>query len=134
MEIRTRALSWPCKPLVIGVLASAALTAHAIQPTVTLPQSIDLGNTSFMDGFGGQPGQLAIQSYLSFAHADAYKTNNGSNSPAFNDPRVNATTYLEQLLYQLPTNTTILGGHPGFDAILPLVAKRRAALVAGGHG
>lgn len=107
--------------ITIGLAACAALNARAVPPTVTLPNGLDLGNTSFLDGFGGNPSDLAVQSYLTFAHANAYKTNNGSNSPLFNDPQLNVTTLVEQVLYELPTATTILGGHPGIDVIVPLV-------------
>ncbi|MDN4571804.1 phenol degradation protein meta [Pandoraea cepalis] len=101
--------------------ACATLNAYAVPPNVTLPNGLDLGSTSFLDGFGGNPGDFAIQSYLTTSHADAYKTNNGSNSPLFNDPRVNVTSLVEQFLYNFPTTTTVLGGHPGVDLIVPLV-------------
>ncbi|WP_028224395.1 SphA family protein [Paraburkholderia ferrariae] len=107
--------------LLVALAASAQFDAHAVLPTVTLPSGLDLGSTSFLDGFGGSPGDLAVQSYFTITHANAYKTSNGANSPLFNDPQLNVQTLVEQVLYELPTATTIFGGHPGIDVILPLV-------------
>lgn len=102
-------------------LAAICGAACAVQPAVNVPNGINLGATSFLDGFGGKPGDLALQAYYTYTRADTMRTNDGSPSPLFNSPRVTSSAFIFQALYEFPTSTTILGGHPGVDVLIPVV-------------
>lgn len=82
--------------LLAACLASAApafaQTAVGRAPTVSEPQGLNLGSTSFFDGFSGPPGW----SYLSevrYSTADSIKNADGSTNSAFRHPRVDSFTW-----------------------------------------
>ncbi|QWN23731.1 phenol degradation protein meta [Xanthomonas phaseoli pv. phaseoli] len=121
-SVLPRALSPRQPALIIAALlaaASPAAWAQAVPETAAPPQGINLGGTSFLDGFGSmQPGWTAIE-YLRYYDFDAIKNANGDNSPAFRDPKVGVSVALTQLIYVTPY--TWKGGSLSFNAIVPLV-------------
>lgn len=107
--------------LLAACLASAApafaQTTVGRAPTVSEPQSINLGSTSFFDGFSGPPGW----SYLSevrYSTADSIKNADGSTNSAFRHPRVDSFTWVNHLAYASPWQ--LAGGTLGFNVIVPL--------------
>ncbi|MDB5962376.1 MAG: hypothetical protein JWP59_3670 [Massilia sp.] len=102
-------------------LALCTCNAGAVPPAVNLPNGLNLGGTSFLDGFGGQPGDLALQGYYSYTHSTVMRTENGDSSPLFNQPKVTSSAYIFQTLYQFPTTTKVMGGSPGLDLMIPVV-------------
>ncbi|PKV13515.1 phenol degradation protein meta [Xanthomonas prunicola] len=121
-SVLPRALSRRQPALIIAALlaaASPAAWAQAVPETAAVPQGINLGGTSFFDGFSSmKPGWTAIE-YLRHSDFDAIKNANGDNSPAFRDPKVGVSVALTQLIYVTPY--TWKGGVLSFDAIVPLV-------------
>lgn len=108
--------------LALALVATATSgAAQTVQPTVSLPNGINLGATSFFDGFGGKSGDLALQGYYAYTHADTIRTNSGAESPLFNRPRVTSSSFIFQALYEFPTAMTVLGGHPGLDVVVPVI-------------
>ncbi|WP_297832293.1 transporter [Pseudomonas sp.] len=97
-----------------------AVAANGPPPSVTEPSGINLGGTSFYDGFAGQPG-LSILTYLKFSSASAILDSSGSKVSAFDNPKINVTTLITQLSYYSP-NTIGAGAHLGWDLLLPIVS------------
>ncbi|MFW9485797.1 transporter [Xanthomonas euvesicatoria pv. euvesicatoria] len=121
-SVLPHALSPRQPALIIAALlaaASPAAWAQAVPETAAPPQGINLGGTSFLDGFSSmKPGWTAIE-YLRYYDFDAIKNANGDNSPAFRDPNVGVSVALTQLIYVTPY--TWKGGSLSFNAIVPLV-------------
>lgn len=103
-----------------AVLISSGLIppAKAMTPTVTEPQTIDLGATSFFDGIGGNG--LTYIGYLRFSNGNSIKDASGNTIPAFQNPSIQTTTFISQFVYQF-ANPKILGAHPGLDLLIPVV-------------
>lgn len=108
--------------LVLSVLVIPVDKASAVQPNVTLPSGLNLGATTFYDGFGGVPGESAWQTYIGYIQAEGLKDNNGSDIPIFNEPELDVYTIINQYSYVFDTDRTILGGHPGVDFIVPVAS------------
>lgn len=100
--------------------ASAAAFAQAA-PNVTEPQGINLGVTSFFDGFSGPPG-FSYLGVLRYTSGTSVKDNSGNDVSAFRSPRVDTFSMLHHLSYTSPLH--FLGGTLGFNAILPVIWLR----------
>lgn len=105
-------------------LSFASFAAHAADgpppPSVSQPSGINLGGTSFYDGFAGPPG-LNHQTYLKFSTASSIRTDGGKKNGAFDDPKINVITLINQLSYYSPE--TIGGGaHLGWSLLVPIVS------------
>jgi hypothetical protein len=107
--------------LVVGLAAGRTARAQTVAPpdVVKLPAGINLGGSSFYDGFGRtDPGWL----YLNFArwnHYTSVKDDRGKSSPAFADPNIDAVSNLFHVVYFTP-----YGGPTGlltFEALMPIV-------------
>ncbi len=105
-------------------LSFVALAANAADgpppPSVAQPSGINLGGTSFYDGFAGPPG-LSHQTYLKFSTASSIRNNAGKNDSAFDDPKINVITMINQLSYYSP-NTIGGGAHLGWSLLVPIVS------------
>ncbi|SBV49420.1 hypothetical protein XBLMG947_0192 [Xanthomonas bromi] len=121
-SVLPRALSRRQPALIIAALlvaASPAAWAQAVPETAAVPQGINLGGTSFFDGYSSmKPGWTAIE-YLRHSDFDAVKDANGDNSPAFRDPNIGVSVALTQLIYVTPY--TWKGGVLSLNTIVPLV-------------
>ncbi|VVO54381.1 hypothetical protein PS893_00455 [Pseudomonas fluorescens] len=93
-----------------AALSFASFAAHAVDgpppPSVNQPSSINLGRTSFYDGFAGPPG-LTHQTYLKFSTASSIRTNGGKKNGNFDYPKINVITMINQLSYDSPDTVTI---------------------------
>ena len=112
-----------CLPACLA-LSFASFTALAADgpppPTVSQPSGINLGGTSFYDGFAGPPG-LSHLTYLKFSSASSIRGNSGKENRAFDDPQISVVTLINQLSYYSPE--TIGGGaHLGWSLLLPIVS------------
>ena len=121
-SVLPRALSRRQPALIIAALlavVSPPVWAQAVPETAAVPQGINLGGTSFFDGFTSmKPGWTAVE-YLRHSDFDAIKNANGDNSTAFRDPKVSVSVVLTQLIYVTPY--TWKGGALSFNAIVPLI-------------
>ncbi|EJM70888.1 protein involved in meta-pathway of phenol degradation [Pseudomonas sp. GM50] len=89
-------------------------------PSVNEPSGINLGGTSFYDGFAGPPG-LSHLTYLKFSTARSIKDNAGKDNGAFDNPKINIITLINQLSYYSPD--AIGGGaHLGWSLLVPIVS------------
>lgn len=111
-------------------LAAAVLAvgATAAPPTAWAgnlqPSGINLGNTSFFDGFGNTKPGWAYLGYLQHGSFNRVVDSSGNDSPGFHDPDITATLWVNQINYS--TGQTFFDGRArlGFNAILPVTRLR----------
>jgi hypothetical protein len=105
-------------------LSFASFAAHAADgpppPSVNEPSGINLGGTSFYDGFAG-PSGLSHLTYLKFSTARSIRDNTGKENGAFDNPKINIITLINQLSYYSP-NTIGGGAHLGWSLLVPIVS------------
>lgn len=98
----------------------ALAQVNGMPPTVSQPQGINLGETSFMDGFSRSgPGWTYLPA-LRYAQGNAIKDGSGRDSAAFRDPSIDVLTLINHLSYTSPIrigNATL-----GLNALLPVVS------------
>jgi hypothetical protein len=112
---RTHAI---CAGLALCALAPPA-TSHAAN---LQPAGINLGATSFFDGFGRNEEGFTYLVYLQYGMADRINDDKGKALPYFNDPHINAFALINQLVYVLPEPLFGDRAHLGIDFLLPVVA------------
>jgi hypothetical protein len=97
-----------------------ALAQNAMPPDVVkLPAGINLGSSSFYDGFGStDPGWTSIN-FLRWNDFTSIKDGSGQNSPLFVDPRIDAVSSLFQAIYVPPIQ--VPNGAIAFEVLLPIV-------------
>ena len=103
------------------MLISYGLTGNALaQATpVTEPTGINLGDTSFNDGFSRLSPGWVYQQYFQISHFNAITGASGSIISASKNMNVNVTASINQLVYVTPYR--LFGGSLGATALLPLV-------------
>jgi hypothetical protein len=99
-----------------------AITASAQAPlpdVVKPPAGINLGSTSFYDGFGRtRPGVTLLQ-YFRWTHDTEIAGSHGLENPLFIAPQINVFPSLTQAI--VATRWRPLGGTAGFSVLVPLV-------------
>jgi hypothetical protein len=108
----------------------AALVLHPADASAAnlQPAGINLGGTSFMDGFGRNKGGFTYFLYFQYARSRAIHGSliaGGDASkplPVFNEPEIDVFVLINQLAYTLPDD--LFGGvaHVGMNFVLPAVA------------
>ena len=106
--------------LCAAATASTAAVAQAT-PSVSEPQGINLGITSFYDGFSGPPG-FSYLGVLRYTSGTSIKDNSGNDVSAFRNPRVDTFSMVHHVSYTSPYH--FLGGTLGVNAILPIIWLR----------
>lgn len=102
----------------VPVLGLAASMSSA-QASTLQPNGINLGGSSFMDGFGKQDAGLAYIGLLQYRDSDRIYDARGNDNPAFVRPRLRSTVLLNQLAYT--SEQRLFGGRLGATALLPVV-------------
>ncbi len=102
--------------LAVSLVLTVPFVAHASSDE---PAGINLGGTSFMDGFGRTDPGFVYQQYLQVEHYNAVNDQNGQQVPMFRGTDINSVISLNQLIYVSPYH--LLGGALGVDALLPVV-------------
>ncbi|MDP9651103.1 SphA family protein [Paraburkholderia caledonica] len=114
----SRLLCWIAIALSTSLAGPAfSQTAVGRPPTVSEPSGLNLGSTSFFDGFSG----LAGWSYLGevrYSTADSIKNADGSTNSAFHHPRIEAFTWINHVAFTSPWH--LAGGTLGFNVIVPV--------------
>lgn len=107
---------------VATLAASSAGQAQTVgmQPTVAQPQGINLGGTTFVDGFSRMSPGWTYLATLRYANGSDIKDDHGSNVPAFNNPSIHATTLINHFSYTSPVE--VMGAMLGFNLLLPVVS------------
>jgi hypothetical protein len=102
------------------LLAPAVTNAQSSLPDVVKPPSgINLGSTSYYDGFGRTRPGVTLLEYFRWSHNNEISGANGSENPLFIAPRINAFPDLTQVI--VATKWRPLGGTAGFSVLVPLV-------------
>jgi hypothetical protein len=96
--------------LVLSFASFATYAADGPPPSVNEPSGINLGGTSFYDGFAGPPG-LSHLTYLKFSTAHSIKDNAGKDNGAFDNPKINIITLINQL--SMPIALSLKSPLPG---------------------
>jgi hypothetical protein len=106
--------------LVAGVLGAAPASAQTKLPDIIKePGALNLGGTSFFDGFGRVDTGFSFLQYGHFSDLDNISTPNGKSNPEFNHPSLISEATLEQLSFTTPWHP--FGGAVAFSAALPIV-------------
>lgn len=107
-------------------VVTLALCASLMTPAVSLagPQGragVNLGTTSFFDGFGRPVEGFTYQNYLTLSRSREFINAQGNENTVFRNPEFDVYVMLNQLTYTTPY--TLFGGRarPGFNFILPVV-------------
>ncbi|MCC8535425.1 transporter [Xanthomonas axonopodis pv. poinsettiicola] len=116
--VSRRQWSWIVGATLAAVLPGTAM-AQTVPETAAPPQGINLGGTSFMDGFGSLTPGWTVIAYPRYYNFNAIKDASGNDSPAFRDPKVDVSVLLTQLIYVTPY--TWKSASLSFNAIVPLV-------------
>jgi hypothetical protein len=85
------------------------------------PAGINLGFTSFFDGFGRNEEGFTYLAYAQYGMAREINGDNGKPDRRFTDPRIDAFVLINQLVYVLPEKLFNDTAHVGIDFIVPVV-------------
>jgi hypothetical protein len=119
--------------------AGAALSAGTAVAANQEPAGINLGATSFLDGFGRNEGGFTYLVYGQYARSREITGDEGTaltvcNAqqgcgasgiaaiPVFKNPKIDVWVLVNQLAYTLPPSLFNDSAHLGFNVILPFVA------------
>jgi hypothetical protein len=100
----------------LSFVLAGTLVARALSNE---PAGIDIGGTSFMDGFGRTDPGFVYQQYSQIQHFDAINDENGRGITTFQGTDITVVTSLNQFIYVSPLH--LFGGSLGLDVLLPIV-------------
>ena len=108
----------------VGNLLYAQNAPAQISPpdVVKLPAGLDLGSTSFYDGFGRVDPGWVFMAYGRANVSNSIKDSNGQSSSLFVNPSIDAISNVYQLIYVTPI--TLGAGSLGVNALLPVAGFR----------
>jgi len=86
------------------------------------PAGLNLGLTSFYDGFGRNEEGFVYLGYAVYSRARSINGEEGKAEPVFNDPKLDAYILINQFVYVLPETLFGEAAHPGVNVIVPVVA------------
>lgn len=102
------------------ISSPVAAGAQAPLPDVVKPPSgINLGSTSFYDGFGRTRPGVTVLEYFRWSHNTEISDRNGNENVNFITPRINAFPDLVQMI--VATKWHPIGGTAGFSVLVPFV-------------
>ena len=116
------------------LVAALALCTVALSPASPAaaanlePAGINLGGTSFFDGFGRNQGGFTYIAYFQYAmareiHGSLLAAGDDSKPlPVFNDPSIDVFVLINQLAYTVPEGLFGDAAHVGINFVLPLIA------------
>ncbi|MDE8346079.1 MAG: hypothetical protein POH28_07905, partial [Acidocella sp.] len=93
------------KSRLLGAVCVAAMSlglASVAMASSEEPAGINLGGTSFNDGFGGLTPGFVYQQYFQYSHFSAINDQNGNKVPVFKGTSIDAIVSLNQLIYVSP--------------------------------
>jgi len=95
---------------------------QGLPDVVKPPPSINLGSTSFYDGFGRLKPGFTLLEYLRVSHSTDINDAYGNENPNFLSPRIDSLPLLTQVI--VTSKWRPFGGAAGFSVLLPLVDVR----------
>jgi hypothetical protein len=114
--------SWLARAAALA-LSAAVATSSAAQPappnTISPPKGLNLGSTSFYDGFGRQSEGWTLIEYDRYESLNKITGATGSASSLFKNTKIDVAVALTQLVYT--SDWKPFGGHVAFSAALPVV-------------
>lgn len=110
------------RALPVLVLAAAM---PAVQASTLEPSGLNLGGTSYMDGFGKADPGFAYIGLLQYRNNNKFYDNDGNDNPAFAKPHLRSVVMLNQLAYT--SDVRVFGGLLGATALLPVVRLAASA-------
>ena len=102
--------------------AALSIWPAASQAANLEPAGINLGGTSFYDGFGRNEEGFTYLVYAQYGRARSIMQDDGTPSPYFQNPKIDAYLLLNQLAYTLPEKLFGDSAHLGISFIVPIVA------------
>jgi hypothetical protein len=102
--------------LAVSLVLAMPSVAHASSDE---PAGINLGGSSFMDGFGRTDPGFVYQQYFQIEHYSTINNENGKKVSMFQGTDINSLASLNQLIFVSPLR--LFGGALGVDALLPIV-------------
>ena len=114
--------------LLLSLVLLSALPASKALAVNQEPAGINLGGTSFFDGFGRNTGGFTYLAYLQYAmareiHGSLQAAGDDSKPlPIFNDPHIDVFVLINQLAYTVPEGLFGDSAHVGINFVLPVIA------------
>lgn len=105
--------------LLAWAVASGSSAGASPPKTISPPGGLNLGSTSFFDGFGRESEGWSILQYERFEDLNTITGPTGQPVPYFKGTRIEVGVALTQLAYT--TDWRPFGGHFAFSAALPVV-------------
>ncbi len=118
-NVQTTGLSLMVRCSVVALTAALTLAPLAAHASSDEPAGINLGGTSYTDGFGGTTPDFIYQQYFQIENYSAINDTTQHNVPVFKNPDISVVVSLNQLIYVSPIK--IFGGSLGGTALLPVV-------------
>ena len=103
----------------ISVTAFDASMAQQLPDLTKMRNDIDLGATSFFDGFGPSHPGLVYIGYVRLNFADRILDRNGEDNPLFSHPKVNSQTIVNEFAYLTPVK--VGSASIGLNAVISAV-------------
>lgn len=112
-------------PLVAAMCVSAAWAAPPPPQTIAPPKGLNLGSTSFFDGFGRESPGWTIIEYDRDEDLNSINGPGGAPNPYFRGTRIDVAVALTQVIYTTAWQPP--DGHFAFSAALPVVDFMRSS-------
>ncbi|QHE91575.1 hypothetical protein PI93_021065 [Pandoraea fibrosis] len=104
----------------LAAMLTCAAVPGMVRASTYQPGGLNLGASSFHDGFGGlEPGWATVQ-LLQFKNNDKFYDNNGNKPGTFRNPKLTSFLWLPQIAYTSPIR--VFGGALGFTVLLPVMS------------
>jgi hypothetical protein len=100
-------------------LPALSLAQAALPDVVKPPPGINLGSTSFYDGFGRTKPGVTLLQYARWSHNTEIADAHGNENASFLNPHIDSFPMLTQLI--VATRWHPLGGTAGFSVLVPVV-------------
>jgi hypothetical protein len=110
------------------LFVGSALTTSTASAANLQPAGINLGGTSFFDGFGRYKGGFTYLTYFQYAMIRAINGttiaggDGGEPLRVFNEPKIDVLVWLNQLAYTVPESLGDDVAFVGINFVLPIVA------------
>lgn len=111
--------------IALGLLAAIAAMAGS-WPNEALaanqePAGLNLGLTSFYDGFGRNEEGFVYLAYATYSRSRSINGDDGKPEEVFNNPKLDAYILINQLAYVLPETLFGDAAHPGIQLLVPVI-------------
>ncbi len=106
----------------LAAASAASLATSEARAANQEPAGLNLGLTSFYDGFGRNEEGFTYLAYGVYSRSRSINGEDGKAVPVFNHPKLDAYILINQLVYVLPETLFGDAAHPGINLIVPVIA------------